>query len=145
MKLVSLHCVTGTPLRPAPLSTRPTSSRSSRAVSLLRTNTWSTSTRGYESGDCATWHCLGMPTRASYCKLLTRQARSNEIPVARSAMNAYAWRKAHHRRLHLKGYSVSMLLNVYRAYYSLRQVGKLVSWHESSHRSQRTCPSDRTH
>lgn len=47
------------------------------------------------------------------------------------ARMAYTWRKANHRRLKLKTYSEAMLLNVYRAYYSLRQVNKLLSVQES--------------
>ena len=45
-----------------------------------------------------------------------------------------AWRRSHERRLKLKRYTDSMLTNVYRAYYSLRQVHKLVIVQETSRR-----------
>lgn len=49
-----------------------------------------------------------------------------------------AYRRANARRLSLKRYTPSMLANVYRAYYSLRQAGKLIAVQEAARRLRYT-------
>ena len=61
-----------------------------------------------------------------------------DLQLHERAAATNAWRRANARRLGLKRYTESMLMNAYRAYYSLRQVGKLVRVHEASRRDRYT-------